>query len=87
MNTRVGWALLVGFGLGAVTGLLLAPQSGEQSRRWITKKTREGVRQASRAVEDAANKTSAAIDEGRERIADAVEATRKVYAKAAGVLG
>ena len=94
MNSRVGLALLVGFAMGAAAGLLLAPQSGEASRRWLSKKARKGVDQASRAVEDAVSMTTDAIDKGRERMADAmdatkkaVDATKKAYGKAAAVLG
>ena len=86
MNARIGWALLVGFGIGAVAGLLLAPQSGEESRKWLSKKAREGVDQASKAVEDAVAQASDAVEKGRERVADAVDATKKAYTKAAGVL-
>jgi gas vesicle protein len=93
MNARIGWALLIGFGIGAAAGLLLAPQSGEESRRWLSKKAREGVDQASRAVEDAMNQASDDIDKGRDRVSDAVDATKKAvdatkkaYSKAAGVL-
>lgn len=84
MNSKVGWALLVGFGIGAAAGLLLAPQSGEASRRWISKRTRQGVNQASRAVQDAVSQASDAIEKGRDRVASAVDASKKVYTKAAG---
>ena len=93
MNSRVGLALLVGFGIGAAAGLLLAPQSGEASRKWLSKKARRGMDQASRAVDDAVSMTSDAIDKGRERVSDAVDATmkavdatKKAYSKAASVL-
>jgi gas vesicle protein len=94
MNAKIGWALLLGFGIGAAAGLLLAPQSGEASRKWISKKARKGMDQASRAVEDAVSMTSDAIDKGKDRVADAVDATmkavdatKKAYGKAAAVLG
>jgi gas vesicle protein len=94
MNARVGWALLIGFGIGAAAGVLLAPQSGEASRKWLSKKARQGMDQASRAVEDAMAKTSDAIDKGKERVEGAVDATmkavdatKKAYGKAASVLG
>jgi gas vesicle protein len=87
MNGRIGWALLIGFTIGAAAGLLLAPQSGEESRRWLSKKARKGMDQASKAVEDAVGKASDAIDKGKERVADAVDATKKAYTKAAGALG
>jgi gas vesicle protein len=86
MNGKIGWALLIGFGVGAAAGILLAPQSGEASRRWLSRRARRGIDQASQAIEDAVAKTSDAIDKGKDRVADAVEATKKVYTKAAGVL-
>jgi gas vesicle protein len=93
MNSRIAWALLVGFGIGAAAGLLLAPQSGEASRRWLSRRARRGLDQASEAIEGAVERTTEAIDRGREKVADAVDATmkavdttKKAYTTAAGVL-
>jgi len=61
-----GGAFLVAFVLGAVTGaalaLLWAPATGDETRRLIGEKTREGKDR----VSDAARNLSAAIERGRE---------------------
>lgn len=63
---RSGGAYLVAFVLGAITGaalaLLWAPATGEESRRMLGEKAREGKER----VSDAARSISAAIERGRE---------------------
>jgi gas vesicle protein len=93
MRPKVGLAFLIGFAVGAATALLLAPQSGEETREWIAdqsrrgaKQARRGFEQASRAVEDAVERTADVIDKGTGRIFEAVDATKKVYAKVSGSL-
>jgi len=93
MSPRIGLAFLIGFAVGAATALLLAPQSGEETREWIADQSRRGVKQArrgfeqaSRAVEEAVERTTDAIERGSDRITDAVDATRKAYAKVSGSL-
>lgn len=81
MSSRVGLAFLIGFAVGAVSALLLAPQSGEETREWISDRARESYDQTARAVEDAVNK-------GAEVIKDrASDAAKKVYTRATGALG
>lgn len=61
-----GGGYLVAFVLGAVAGaalaLLWAPATGEETRRLISEKAREGKQR----VGDAARNLSSAIDRGRE---------------------
>jgi gas vesicle protein len=61
-----GGAYLVAFVLGAVTGaalaLLWAPATGEETRRLLGEKAREGKDR----VSEAARNVSAAIERGRE---------------------
>jgi gas vesicle protein len=94
MKPKVGLAFLIGFAVGAATALLLAPQSGEETREWIADQSRKGARQArrgfeqaSRAVEDAVERTTDVIGRGTDRISEAVDATKKVYTKVSGALG
>jgi gas vesicle protein len=94
MRPKVGLAFLIGFAVGAATALLLAPQSGEETRDWIADQSRRGVKQArkgfeqaSRAVEDAVERSADVIDRGTDRITEAVDATRKAYSKVSGALG
>ena len=94
MRPKVGLAFLIGFAVGAAAALLLAPQSGEETRDWIADQSRRGVKnarkgfeQASRAVEDAVGRTADVIDRGADRITEAVDATKKAYVKVSGALG
>jgi gas vesicle protein len=84
MNSRVGLAFLIGFGVGAATALLLAPQSGEETREWISDRARESLDQTSRVVEDAFTKSADAIERGKDR---ASQAAKKVYTRASAALG
>jgi gas vesicle protein len=93
MRPKVGLAFLIGFAVGAATALLLAPQSGEETREWIAdqsrkgaKQARRGFEQASRAVEDAVERTADVIEKGTGRVSEAVDATKKAYAKVSGAL-
>ena len=93
MRPKVGLAFLIGFAIGAATALLLAPQSGEETREWIAdqsrkgaKQARRGFEQASRAVGDAVERTTDVIEKGTDRITEAVDATRKAYSKVSGAL-
>ena len=84
MNSRVGLAFLIGVGVGAATALLLAPQSGEETRDWISDRARDGFDQTTKVVEDAFTKGADVIERGRDR---ASEAAKKVYTRASSALG
>jgi gas vesicle protein len=84
MNSRVGLAFLIGVAVGAATALLFAPQSGEETREWISDKARESLDQTTRVVEDAFAKGADAIERGKDRASDAA---KKVYTRATAALG
>ena len=73
-------AFLVGFivgGLvGAATALLLAPQSGEETRAYIRDKSIELKDKAAETIEDARARTEVALDDAKAR-ADAAYAEVK----------
>jgi gas vesicle protein len=54
--------------VGAATALLLAPRSGEETRRMITTKAREGADYVSTRSRDVAGKAGAYLDRGKEVI-------------------
>jgi gas vesicle protein len=66
-SSKIAW-LLAGATLGAVAGLLCAPQSGEETRRIIGKAASKGVR-------DLAEKSRDTIRKGRELYEQGVEMT------------
>jgi len=82
-NSSVVSAFLVGFIVGAGVALLLAPQSGEETREWISDSARKGYKQAARAVEDAVERGADAIQRGKDLASDTAAAARKIYDTAA----
>jgi len=75
-GSKAVW-FLAGFSMGAVTALLLAPQSGEETREFIGKKAEEGRdyvaskgKEFRRAAEDLVGKgrrtAEDLVDKGRE---------------------
>jgi gas vesicle protein len=80
-------AFLVGFIVGGVSGaiaaLLLAPQSGEETRTIIKDKTIELRDQASTTVEEALNKAEKAANEAVKKAETLLEQAKKKAAEVA----
>jgi gas vesicle protein len=74
-------AFMAGFLLGGMIGagvaLLLAPQSGEETREMLRERSIELKGRAEQAASDIRTKAETTFQEGRERFDDAVESTRK----------
>jgi gas vesicle protein len=74
--------VVVAFVLGAITGaaiaLLLAPASGEETRRILAEKAKEGREKAS----DAARQGREFVNKQRENIATAIDRGRDAYNQA-----
>jgi gas vesicle protein len=88
-ETRVGekalFFVLGGF-IGAAIALLLAPRSGEEIRRLIAAKTREGADFISNRTKDISEKGASLIDRGKEllqqqrdQLSAALEAGKQAY--------
>jgi gas vesicle protein len=77
-------AILVAFALGAIAGaaaaLLLAPQTGDDTRRMIAQKAREGRDKAN----EAAQKSREFLDRQREHLSTAIERGKEAYQRARG---
>jgi len=77
--------VVVAFMLGAITGaavaLLMAPQTGEETRRLIRDKAREGRERA----EDAARQGRELWNKQRETLSSAFERGREAYHQTRGV--
>lgn len=78
---------LLGIGAGAVIGLLLAPQSGFDTRRMLASKTQERADSLKEQVSDLFDSASEMVDTGRAKVVkqqeglkNAVEAGQKAYA-------
>lgn len=75
-------SVLLAFILGAVSGaavaLLYAPAAGEDTRKYLGKRAREG---RERAV-DIAERSRVAVNQGRETLSNAIEKGREAYQQA-----
>ena len=77
---------VLGAFVGAATALLLAPKTGEETRRLIVSKAREGADLVSARGREVADRTSGYIDKGKEllqqqrdQLAAALEAGKQAY--------
>jgi gas vesicle protein len=88
-ETRVGekalFFILGGF-IGAAIALLLAPRSGEETRRLIAMKTRESADFIASRAKEVSEKTGGLVDRGKEllqqqrdQLAAALEAGKQAY--------
>jgi gas vesicle protein len=77
---------IMGAFLGAATALLLAPRSGEETRKLIASKAKDGADYVASRSRDVAEKTSGFVDRGkeilqqqRESLSAALEAGKQAY--------
>jgi gas vesicle protein len=75
-------AFAIGLGMGAILGLVLAPQSGEDTRALLREKAQEGIDEAVSQGNRVARKAQRAADSAREFVNDAVEAGQGAYREA-----
>ncbi len=79
---------VLGAFIGAATALLLAPRSGEETRKLIASKARESADYVANRSRTVAEKTTSYIDRGKEilqqqrdQLAAAIEAGKQAYAE------
>ena len=60
---------LVGLGIGSLVGVLFAPKSGEETRKYIAKKAREGNDLARKKVQEFQVRAEETVERGKEVIA------------------
>jgi gas vesicle protein len=84
-------AFLIGAVAGAAVALLLAPATGEEMRRRLGERAREGrekaeeaARQGREFVNRQRDQVSTAVERGREQVSTAVERGREAYQRARG---
>ncbi|HEY6088887.1 MAG TPA: YtxH domain-containing protein [Gemmatimonadaceae bacterium] len=68
-------SLLIGIALGAGVALLLAPQSGEETRRSIARRARRAQEAAQDFVEDVSGTVADKFQEVRSSVEERIEAT------------
>ena len=78
--------LILGAMIGATAALLLAPRSGEETRKLIASKAREGADVITNRSKEVAGKTTEYVDRGKEllqqqrdQISAAIEAGKQAY--------
>jgi gas vesicle protein len=83
IGTGVGW-FLVGVGAGAAVALLLAPKTGQQTRKLIAKKAEEGRdyvaskgRELREQAEELVDKGKELVSKQKERLAEALESGKE----------
>ena len=81
---------LVGMGIGALVGLLFAPKSGEETRKFLADKADEGRDYAQKKARELRERADDLIERGRdaanrqkETISAAVEGARDAYRREA----
>lgn len=79
-STALGFA--VGIGVGAALGLLLAPQSGEETRDHLLGGVRDVVDDAVATGLHATKRAREVADEVTDRLKEAAGAGQRVYSKA-----
>ena len=77
---------LVGLGIGALIGILFAPQSGEETREFLSKKADEGREYAQRKAKELRERAEDLVEQGKQvatrqkdSINAAVDAGREAY--------
>jgi gas vesicle protein len=74
--------LVAGVGIGALAGILLAPQSGEDTREWISTQYKSGIDTVNSKVRETTDRVGDWIDESKNQVVEAVSAGREAYVKA-----
>jgi gas vesicle protein len=74
--------LMAGVGIGALAGILLAPQSGEDTREWISTQYKSGIDTVNSKVQETTQRVGDWIDESKNQVTEAVSAGRVAYVKA-----
>lgn len=73
--------LIAGLGIGAAMSLLLAPKSGAKTRQWIANRCLDGADTANRSVRRTRRQVKGVIDQGQEKISEAIGAARESIGK------
>ncbi len=83
-SSHLVW-FLAGIGVGAATALLLAPQSGRETRRMLVQGAERGREYLSEQTEDVRERSRELYERGRDAAEDAAERGRKLYERGRGV--
>ena len=73
--------LVAGLGIGALVGILLAPQSGDETREWFATKCKDGM-DSNAKVKQTRQQVAELIDRGQQQVGEAVDKGREAFGKA-----
>jgi len=80
---RTEWAFLtglgVGLGVGAVAGLMVAPQSGKETQELLAGKLRGGLDQVASAGKKVRAQVKDLTNRGKENVAEAIDTGKDAY--------
>jgi len=86
VHSNCRWSMLgflvAGVGIGAIAGVFLAPQSGEDTRDWISSKCKDGMDTVKGAVEQTGQRLGDTFGRGQQQVSEAVDAGREAFRKA-----
>jgi len=74
--------LMAGLGIGAAFSVFLAPKSGADTQKWIATKCLDGIDAANGNVRQARLRVHELVDQGQQKVSDAVIARREAFGKA-----
>jgi gas vesicle protein len=72
-------AFIAGLGIGVALSLLLAPQSGEETREMIAEKARQGRDFVADSLDDLKSQASGAVQDAKGKVREAVQVGKGAY--------
>lgn len=78
-------ALLIGVGIGAALGVLLAPSSGEETRDSLIRGLKRGHRAAHKKGERLVRRAKETVADVIDQAGDVVESVERAFTKSSGV--
>jgi gas vesicle protein len=87
MNGRMRWttlisAFVVGLSVGAASGVLFAPRSGDDTREYILESEKEGVDGAVAAGQKLTQRAQQSVEEAKGRVRHAKEVGEQAFREA-----
>lgn len=76
---RTEWAFLAGLGIGAATGLMLAPQSGKDTQELLAGKLKGGLDQVASAGKKVGTQVKDFANRKKDDVAEAIDAGKEAY--------
>ena len=80
-RSKLAW-LLVGAGIGAVAAVLLAPQSGDNTREWISTTCKDGMDAVDSTLKETRRHLEDWLSQRQQQVSAALSAGREAFQKA-----